>query len=256
MRMQLRMKRNIAARIIVTAGIITSWSAVFSQALPTFNPSSSTGQMPTNRDPRYKPPQLPEYQRRRLNTGAASLFTGGNINIEEYYRQQEERKRYRRRELIRRNEKDLDDLLEYGGEQAVMESILGRQFDQLAVPIFSEKGRYRETRVERSTTIFLLSWPITMGASLAIIRFIKSAQGANTSVLNNSETISLFALGTLGGAAITYYDYTQAWQEETTEDTRTSYLNRDAAERVSLKLPAEYPGERSRVFRLAWDARF
>lgn len=182
---------------------------LYAQVIPGANPTAGyVERIPTPRDPTYKPPLLPEYQRRRIQTGAASLLLApGTVNLEEFFRQREEQFKLRRKNRIRREERELEDILDYGGERSLLDTLLTRQFDVTGLPYYSESEHFQETPVRRFQTVFCISLPVTMAASYFVFRAIRQSEGYSPRKLNGPMTVGFLAVGTLAAGIIAGYDY-------------------------------------------------
>lgn len=170
-------------------------------------PQGGEEKKPTNRDPSYLPPLLPEYLRRRLNPNAGLLLsTGGEFDLESFVQAQALQKANRKKPFDRYESRDYSDTADSLEDRSRFEADVLRQFG-VNVPQQSPLGHqeYQESAGRRFQIVFLLSLPITTAFSYGVVTAAKGTFG-RTSGLNNGETIAVGVGGLLASGIIAWRD--------------------------------------------------
>lgn len=168
---------------------------------------------PTPREPQYVPPLLSSREQEALSSAGslqpALLLTGDAQSLEQFQEENAARRgnRYTERELQR--------LEEEGADDAFLQRALIEQYGAATFPRNFGEHPYHETPSRRFATIFILSLPFTIAASLGVIGLAKLT-GGNTE-FNSAELLGggLVALGLSGGVA--YYDYNNVYGDRLEE---------------------------------------
>lgn len=165
---------------------------------------------PDSKDPRASKSVIPEYKKRKSEASPGSLFSpDGSIDMETYAKRREELERAKK-SGGRYGERDLDEAVEMGRENEILQRALNRQFG-VDLPL-QERKTQRETPdespSERFQIIFMLSFPFTSAAAYGLFVTAKAAQTGERT-LSAAETLGFFLTGAALSSLIGWYDYRQ-----------------------------------------------
>ncbi len=222
--------------------------AIFAAAFPavlwaqvTITPVTGGGdKRPEPRDPRASKSVVPENKKRKAETTPGGLFLpNGSIDMEAYAKRREETERAKKTGG-RYGERDLDEAIEMGRENEVLQRALSRQFG-VDLPIQERRGPRdtpEESPAERFQIIFMLSFPFTSAAAYGVFVLAK-ASTTDTRTLTAGETIGFFLTGAALSSLIGWYDYREGKKISAVESqTRLDVIDnrRDRSERREPEL--------------------
>ena len=201
--------------------------------------TSSTEKKPTSRDPRYVPPFLPEYLKRKIDPSAGLLLSSSEgLDVEAFLRARAAQKAGRKGRFSRYESRDYTDSADSEEDRRLFEMGMLRQFGVTLPGLqYAPNPPYHETAGRRFQVVFLLSLPITAVFSFGIVTAFKGTFG-RSAALNQSETIGVALGGLLSSGFIAFRDL-RLWRE----DEKRRLLERDRPKGALLterRLPSDY----------------
>lgn len=176
--------------------------------------TSSAEKRPTSRNPRYIPPFLPEYLRRKLDPAAGLLLSSSEgLDFEALIRLRALQRSRRKNRFSRYEGRDYSETADADRDRHLFEADMLRQFGVTLPGLPSGASEpYHETAGRRFQIVFLLSLPITSVFSYGIVTAAKGTFGRKAG-LTQSETIAVALGGLLSSGFIAFRDL-RLWREE------------------------------------------
>ncbi len=167
----------------------------------------SAEKKPTSRDPRYVPPFLPDYLRRKIDPAAGLILASPEgIDLEAFVQARARKAAERRKRTGRYEGRDFSETADTPADRERFESEVLRQFGvNLPEPMTVLDPPYRETAGRRFQVVFLLALPITSVFSYGIVTAAKGTFGRKSG-LNQGETIGVAVGGIVSAGIIAWRD--------------------------------------------------